>query len=394
MPRLKCKLRHKHQRKEASLMKKHTISLQLIQRFLTDDELKDILQEFNVQEKARKCTVRVLLSYLIHAAANEWKSLRHSADVGASVGLISIEHSSLSKHMKALDKAIMKCIFTVIVNKLNRSARRSMKLPKKQLLLIDSTTVTVGKTRLPWAIYHGEKSGIKLHVSYTHTTGMPLKVVETTGRKNDGPIGIQLEAPRFIIVGDRAYFSIDKVDRYLGSGQDFVFRLKENILLNRKKSLQRNCLNGSNVATDFTCILGSSQKQTEKRHRVVEFLDDDGDLIRVVTSLMDVSAEEIADIYKSRWAIESFFRWIKQNLNVPVLFGTTENAVFNQLFAALIAYVILKWLHVHSQKQPYCKRLSFAGFLRMLLCDTLQVEWKIALREITSNRLIVYETSG
>ena len=327
-------------------MKKHTISLQLIQRFLSEDELKMILEEFNHIETARKCTVFVLLSYLIHAAANEWKSLRHAADVSASIGLICVDHSSLSKHMKALDYAIMKRIFDVIVNKLNRAARRSLKLPKKQLLSVDSTTITVGKTRLPWALYHGEKAGIKLHVSYTNTTGMPLKVVETTGLKNDGPIGIQLEDPRFILVGDRAYFSIDKVDRYLNEKQDFVFRLKENITLHRKKSMVGTRPKGSNVVADFTCIIGLSPKQTEKRHRIVEFLDHDGDIIRVVTSLRNTTAEEIADMYKSRWAIESFFRWIKQNLNVPVLFGTSENAVFNQLFAALIAYVILRWLSV------------------------------------------------
>ena len=182
-----------------------------------------------------------------------------------------------------------------------------------------------------------------MHVRYTNTTGMPLKVVETTGLKNDGPMSIQLEDPRFILVGDRAYFSIDKVDRYLKEKQDFVFRLKENITLHRKKSMVGTRPEGSNVVADFTCIIGLSPKQTEKRHRIVEFLDHDGDIIRVVTSLRNTTAEEIADMYKSRWAIESFFRWIKQNLNVPVLFGTSENAVFNQLFAALIAYVILRW---------------------------------------------------
>lgn len=87
-------------------------------------------------------------------------------------------------------------------------------------------------------------------------------------------------------------------------------------------------------------------------------------------------------MYKSRWAIESFFRWIKQNLNVPVLFGTTENAVFNQLFAALIAYVSLKFLHVQGHKKTNVKHLSFAGFTRLFLCDDLPIEWRIGVKEI------------
>ena len=104
--------------------------------------------------------------------------------------------------------------------------------------------------------------------------------------------------------------------------------------------------------------------------------------MRVITSLMNITAEEVAEIYKSRWAIESFFRWIKQNLNVPVLFGTTKNAVFNQLFAALIAYVLLKLLHVQGSKKSVRKQLSFAGFTRLFLCDDLPVEWRIGVKEI------------
>lgn len=366
-------------------MNKNTTFQTLIQNFLPETELHAILEEFQYVETARKCTISTLISYLVSSAANEWKSLRHAADVGASFGLVSVDHSSLSKHMKALDYAIMKHIFEVIVSKLNRATRRRLNMPKT-LLSIDSTTITVGKTRLPWALYHGERSGIKLHVSFTNDTGMPLKVVETTGLKHDGPIGKELEDKRFILVGDRAYFSIEKVDLYKEDGQGFVFRMKENIQLNRKKSLTGSRPKDSNVTADFTCIIGSSQKQTNNRHRVVEFTDDRGETMRVVTNLMDITAEEIAGMYKSRWAIESFFRWIKQNLNVPVLFGTTKNAVFNQLFAALITFVLLKFIHVQGSHKKYCKPLSFTSFQRLLLCDDLPIEWRIGLKEIDESQ--------
>lgn len=363
-------------------MNKNTTSHTLIQKFLSEAELQAILLEFNYTDTARKCTVSTVISYLISAATNEWKSLRHAADVGPSIGLISVDHSSLSKHMKTLDYAIMKRIFEVIVGKLNRATRRTLKMPKA-LLSIDSTTITVGKTRLPWAVYHGERSGIKLHVSFTNETEMPLQIVETTGLKHDGPVGISLEDKRFILVCDRAYFSIDKVDRYVAEKekQHFVLRLKDNIQLNRKKSLKGMRTKNSNVTADFTCTLGTSQKQTKKRHRVVQFTDHRGKDIRVVTSLMDITAEEIAEMYKSRWAIESFFRWIKQNLNVPVLFGTSSNAVYNQLFAAMIAYVLLKFIHVQGRKVKHIKPLSFAGFTRLFLCDELPIEWRISLNE-------------
>ncbi|MBO0588386.1 MULTISPECIES: IS4 family transposase [unclassified Sporosarcina] len=374
-------------------MNKNTTLQTLVQNFLSVDEIQAILKEFGYVETARKCTVSVLISYLVTAAVKEWKSLRYSADLGASVGLVSVDHSSLSKHLKKLDYAIIKRIFEVIVGKLNRAARRKLKMPKT-LLSIDSTTITVGKTRLPWALFHGERAGIKLHVGFTNETAMPLKVVETIGSKNDGPIGKELEDNRFILVGDRAYFSIEKIDLYAGNGQDFVFRLKDNIQLNRKKSLKGSRSKESNVIADFTCTLGTPQKQTKKRHRVVQFADYEGKILSVVISLQNVTAEEIADMYKSRWAIETFFRWIKQNLNVPVLFGTTENAVFNQLFPALITYVLLKFLHVHGSKEENCKRLSFAGFHRLLLCDDLPIEWCIGIKKVMGRQRQIYHVGA
>ena len=97
--------------------------------------------------------------------------------------------------------------------------------------------------------------------------------------------------------------------------------------------------------------------------------------MRVVTNLMNVSPEVIADMYKARWRIETFFRWIKQNLNVPVLFGTTENAVFNQLFTALIAYVLLKWLYTKTSEGRIFEKMSFISFQRKLLKDNLPIDW-------------------
>ena len=217
-------------------------------------------------------------------------------------------------------------------------------------------------------LHHGERSGIKLHISFKNHTGTPLQVIETTGLKNNELIGVKLEDKHFTLVADRAYFSIDKADRYATTKQDFVIRLKENIQLNRKKSLIRTAVADSNIVADLTCTLGTAQKQTKKRHCVVEFTDYEGALVRVVTNLCDVTGEEIVGMYKERWAIDSFFRWIKQNLNVPVLFGTTKNAVSSQLFAALIAYVLLKFLHTEGKKKTNCKPLSFAGFTRQLLC--------------------------
>lgn len=132
----------------------------------------------------------------------------------------------------------MKKLFDLVVSKCNRATRRVMKL-SKELLLVDSTTVTVGKTRLPWAVYHGERSGIKLHVSYSPQTEMPFQAVESIGLVHDGPVGEQLVDSRFIMVEDRAYFKINRIDQFVVDQQMFVIRMKENIEIFRPHSLKR-----------------------------------------------------------------------------------------------------------------------------------------------------------
>lgn len=208
---------------------------------------------------------------------------------------------------------------------------------------------------------------------------MPLNVVETTGLVHDGPVGEKLADRRFILVQDRAYFNIKRIDGFVSDNQDFVIQMKENVELSTIRSLQRLPEEGTNVTRDFTCRLGKPQSRSKKRHRVVFFTDPEGHEIRVVTSLLHLSAETIAAMYKARWGIESFFRWIKQNLNVPKLFSQTANAVYNQLFAALIAYVLLQWLYQKTKSAIRKPSLSLVAFQRTLLTGTLPLIWLDAL---------------
>ena len=359
-------------------MKQNTMFPNLIQKFITDEDVAFLMELIGYQDTARKLTVGKLIEYLVTAAASEWKGYRHCGDVGTSAGLVDIDHSTISKKMKKLDYRLMKQAFALIVDKCNRATRRALKIPNR-LLLVDSTTITIGKNRLPWALYHGERSGIKLHISFTPETGMPLDVVETTGLVHDGPVGERLADRRFILVQDRAYFNIKRIDRFVLDKQDFVIRMKENMELSTIRSLQRLPEEGTNITRDFTCWLGTPQSRSKKRHRVVFFTDHEGREIRVVTSLLHMSAEAIAAMYKARWGIESFFRWIKQNLNVPKLFGKTPNAVYNQLFAVLIAYVLLQWLYQKTKSAIRTPSLSLLAFQRTLLTGTLPLIWLDAL---------------
>jgi hypothetical protein len=360
-------------------MKKSTTILSILQSILSQEEVESVVKEVGYEDKARKFTIHQLLQYWCTAAYEEWPSYRAGADRASLSGLPEVHYSRFSSKAAEVPFAVFKELLHLLIRKCNREARRKLTFPK-ELLLIDSTTVTVGKARLPWAPYHGERAGIKLHVALQAETQQPLQVVETVGSRHDGPVSESLTQSSFILVMDRAYGKLERLDRYKIDGQSFVIRLRDNIHLEKPKALRRHSPTDSPVIRDITCQLGTPQCRSEKRHRVVIFRDFEGRDIRVVTDLMQVTAEQIAQMYKARWQIEVFFRWIKQHLNLATLFGTTENAVYGQLFSALMVYVLLTWLFdAVSSGMPRHARLSFVQFSRFFVLGKLPVEWIVCI---------------
>ncbi len=355
-------------------MDKHITLPNLMQKIVSDEEIHSIAEAVGYHDTSRTFTLRTLIEFFLLAAVHEWKSFRHGADVAKMYGLPTFHYSTVSKKAKEAPYEIMKRLFALIVSKRNRQTRRSLRFPKP-LRVVDSTTVTVGKSRLPWAPYHGERSGVKMHVAYLPEQQMPIDIVETKGLRHDGPVGEQLTNVQHVLVEDRAYFKIERIDKFVEQKQLFVIRVKDNVEIHQKKRLQRLSSPSSSILADFTCQLGTKQCRSKKRHRVVIFQDANGHEILVVTNVLNASAKKIAEMYQERWTVEVFFRWVKQYLNVPALFGTTKNAVYHQLFAAFIAYVLLKWLYARTEKRTKSD-LTFISFVRRFLSGQLPLEWK------------------
>jgi Transposase DDE domain len=373
-------------------MKKSTMFQSLLQSVLSEEEVIRLAERIGYTDTARKFSVYTLLQYWTQAAFEQWNGYRDGADRAAACGLAQANYSTFSKKAKAVPFELFKRLFHLMLQKCNRQTQRQLKLPK-ELLLVDSTTITVGKARLPWAPFHGERAGVKLHVAFHAASGQPQNVVETVGSRHDGPVGEELANSAYILVQDRAYGKIERFDRYKMEGQSFVIRLKDNVHIVSPCALRRQETEGSPVTRDVTCLLGTTQCRSQERHRMVEFHDGHGHEIRVVTDLRTVCAEQIAEIYKNRWQIELFFRWIKQHLNVPTLFGTTENAVYGQLYSALIVYVLLKFFYdTGSSIVPRHATLAFAPFSRLLLLDQLPQIWLVKL-SIFKERFALFEKS-
>ncbi|MFS8213481.1 hypothetical protein [Paenibacillus polymyxa] len=155
-------------------MKNSITITSILQSMLTPEEVQRVVKLIGYEDKARKFTVYHLLQYWCMAALEQWGSYRSSVDYAALCGLPVIHYSRFSTKAAEVPFSVFKELFHLLVCKCNREARRKLTFPK-ELLLIDSTTMTVGKTRLPWAPYHGERAGIKLQVALRAENGQPFR---------------------------------------------------------------------------------------------------------------------------------------------------------------------------------------------------------------------------
>lgn len=140
-----------------------------LKQLITDEDTDTVLKKHDYIDVARKFTVSALLQFLATSAVCQWKSFRH---VALEFDLTDSDYSTISKKAKEVPFVVCKDLFLLTVSRCNRHIRRQLKFPK-ELLLVNSTTITVGKTRLLWATYHGERAGIKLHTALNLSTQMP-----------------------------------------------------------------------------------------------------------------------------------------------------------------------------------------------------------------------------
>ncbi|WP_318615871.1 transposase [Sporosarcina sp. YIM B06819] len=239
----------------------------------------ELLEKHNYKVVARKFKVEDLLDFFVGATLEKWAGFRDGTEMMASIDLSPVNYSTVSKKAADVPYKFFKDFFHLFVSKCNRAKRRT-KVMKQALLLVDSTTITVGKIRFPWAPYHGEKSVIKLHFAFSSETGMPIEVKETGELDHDEPAGESLANQAFILVEDRAYGKHAWLDQFKEQHQHFVIRLRDNVELHQPRSLRRIQEPNFNVLGDVKYQVDTQQSRTIHRYRVVTFSDNDGYTIR------------------------------------------------------------------------------------------------------------------
>lgn len=222
---------------------------------------------------------------------------------------------------------------------------------KNKLLSLDSSTISLCLSLFPWAKFRQTKGAVKLHLLLDHDGYLPTFVHITNGKKHDVTVARQVPLAKGSIVAmDRGYNDYSLFSYWTATGIYFVTRLKENAdyIVVEDRPLPKN----RNILADQ--IIRFSGYTAKKKfpgclRRVAVWDDVQGREIVLLTNHMEFGATTISAIYKDRWQIELFFKAIKQNLKIKTFVGTSENALYIQIWTALIAILLIKFLQFKSK---------------------------------------------
>lgn len=238
---------------------------------------------------------------------------------------------------------------------------------KNKLLSLDSTTMSLCLSLFPWAEFKTVKGGIKTHVLLNHDDYMPQYVLITPAKNPDVKVAHFLSlAPGSIVVMDLGYIDYELFAKWSRSGIFFVTRLRKDlnwvVVEDRAIPQNRNILQDQIIR--FDSQWGRKYCPDLQFRRIVMDIEGEQPLV-FLTNHLKFGATTIANIYKDRWKIEVFFKALKQNLKIKTFVGTSPNAIYIQIWTALIAILLLKWLH-HLSKAKWSLS-NLAAMLRMNL---------------------------
>jgi len=247
---------------------------------------------------------------------------------------------------------------------------------KNPLYSLDASTIDLCLSVFPWAKFRTTKGAVKLHVGLNHAGYLPEFVALTEGRKHDVTVGRILKFPKgSVVVMDKAYNDYSWYKQLTDNGIFFVTRLKTNAkyrVTERREVLQNKGLT-SDQTIEFTGL--QIAKKCPVQLRRIGYRDSvTGKHYVFLTNNFKLAARTIADIYKARWQVELFFKWVKQNLKIKSFVGTSKNAVMTQIWIALCMYLLLAFLKFQSKLTK-----SMQQILRLLQLNLFEKRDMMAL---------------
>jgi hypothetical protein len=333
-------------------------------------EFHRLVEQFGADGDPRCIKTRAHLIAMLDAQFSGARSLReietnlksHASKL-YHLGGCTISKSALSdsNHLRPFE--VFAGLLSVLMASLQTGYRRKI---GDCVRLIDSTSVQLSSLSGKWATFSAGVCGAKAHIIYDPDADQPLYLMVTPSNVND--ITAAKEMP--IEAGATYVFDLGYYDYGWWATLDqadcrIVTRLKSNTPF--KVAEERPVAPGSSILSDRTGYLpgrlaASRRNPMSGLVREVRVMIETGKVLRIFTNDLEASAQEIADLYKRRWAIELFFRWVKQTLKINHFLGTSENAVRIQIAVALIAFVLLRL--AHDANKIVASPLAFARLIR------------------------------
>jgi hypothetical protein len=222
------------------------------------------------------------------------------------------------------------------------------------VFVLDSTTISVSINLMNWARGKYSRGAVKMHTLLDLRGSIPTFIYITDGKYHDvkalDEISIIQNA---IYVMDKAYIDFRRLYKLNEIGAFFVIRAKDNFRFRAVESRRIDKTTGLRCDQSIKLMIYKSSKQYPNKLRRIKYYDQEKGLMLVfLTNNFDIEALEVAAIYKNRWQIEIFFRWVKQNLQIKTLWGHSENAVKTHLWIAICTYLIVAYLK-HQLHSPY-----------------------------------------
>ncbi len=221
---------------------------------------------------------------------------------------------------------------------------------KNKLVSLDATSIDLCASLFDWARFKRTKGAVKLHLLLDHDGYLPSFACITDGKTSDIQIARQFQfAPGTVVVMDRAYVDYDWWEHLTQQGVFFVTRFKSD--LKYEVVAQRTVPQNRNILADQVvrlCATSKAGAYTTLYRRIVLWVEDKEQEMAFFTNHLDWGATTVTAVYKDRWQIESFFKSLKQLLRVKTFVGTSPNALKTQIWTALIAMLLLKYLQLRS----------------------------------------------
>lgn len=288
--------------------------------------------------------------------------------------------SSISYLNKHRDSNLFEELYFKLLEKTEPSLKKQKQYARKlkrKIFLIDSSVISLSLSLFDWAKFRTTKGAIKLHAVLDYSTTLPKYALITEGNVADIQAAKEFDFPAHsVVVADRAYVDFEWLNKLDSNDVFFVTRLKSNAKIEIVQSFLTNTKHEHILSDQDIALTGlTTAKKYPETLRIVRAYDKENDQeLVLLTNNLSWTADTVSQLYKARWAIEVFFKHLKQLFRVKTFVGTTANAVRIQMWCSMISILLLKYL---QQKAKYKWHLSnLITFLRINLFVKIELwEW-------------------